>query len=545
MNCPVFAPHGIVASSQKLASEVGVELLRSGGSAVDAAIGVNAMLNLIEPFMCGLGGDLFAQVWDPGTHTLHGLNASGRAPRGQTLTQLKQKLGGAKSIPLSGVHAITVPGAVAGWEKLHARFGRLPLAQIFAPVIEHANAGVEIGPRTALWWQQCADGIAADTSLGVLADGFRATYLIDGAAPRAGARFSNPALAASYAALAEHGLADFYTGEMARALSDYLAACGCAIDSADLAGCEAEWVRPIVSAYRGYDVYELPPNGQGVTVLQMLNLLEHYPLADFGYGSADYWHLFIEAKKLAFEDRAHFFADPDFAEIPIAELASKEYAAERVALIGTVPNPHPVHGDPQLAHGDTTYLSVADNDGMMVSLIQSIYNGFGSSLVPPELGFALQCRGAGFSLRDDHANVYAPGKRPFHTIIPAFVLHHGEPLLSFGVMGADMQPQGQVQVLVNMIDFGMDAQAAGDAARLRHDGLNGPNVSRTSDAGVVWYEAGHDNEMIASLRQRGHDLRPAVHPIQHFMGGYQCVRREAQGWSAASESRLDGGATGY
>ncbi len=545
MSAPVHGVHGMVASSQRLASAVGVELLREGGSAVDAALGVNAMLSLIEPHMCGPGGDLFAQVWDPATRTLHGLNASGRAPRGQTLATLRERLAGAEAIPPDSVHALTVPGAVAGWSALHARFGRLPLAQIFAPVIEHAGRGVEIGPATATWWAHYAGSVSAGSLGEDLAAGFRTTFLADGAAPASGAVFRNPALGATYAALAARGFDDFYRGELGTALAAYLAQADCAVEAADLAACEAEWVTPISTRYRGYEVHELPPNGQGLAVLQMLNLLEHYPLADYGADDVEYWHRFIEAKKLAFEDRAHYYADPACAAIPVATLAGKDYAAARTRLIGSHANPHPVHGDAALSHGDTTYLAVADESGLMVSLIQSIFTGFGTGLVPPEMGFALQCRGAGFSLDPDHPNAYAPGKRPFHTIIPAFVTRDGEPRMALGVMGADMQPQGQVEVLVNMLDFGMDAQAAGDHPRLRHDGVNAPSRTREPDAGVVWHEAACDLALVAALAARGHDIRAAHHPVLHFMGGYQCVQRCEDGWLGASESRFDGCAAGY
>lgn len=544
MSQPVSGAKAMVASSQRLATAVGVQLLEDGGSAVDAAIGVNAMLNLIEPYMCGLGGDLFAQVWEPEAGRLHGLNASGRAPRGQTLDVLRSKLGGQRMIPGNGVHGITVPGAVRGWAALHERFGRLDLGSIFAPVIEHAESGVEVGPATAEWWYHCAATVTEDATLGALADGFRRTYLVDGAAPQTGTQFRNPALGNSYARLADAGLDDFYTGDMAADLLRYLADSGCALGADDLSQCEAEWVEPISTTYRGYEVFELPPNGQGLAVLQMLNLLEGYDLGQLGPESPDYWHLFIEAKKLAFEDRASYYADPEFADVPIATMLDKAYAGKRRQQIGERAMEAPRPGDPALSRGDTTYLTVADESGLMISLIQSIYNGFGSALVPPDLGFALQCRGAGFSLDPDHPNAYAPGKRPFHTIIPAFVMRHGEPVMSFGVMGADMQPQGQVQVLINMIDFGMDIQAAGDAGRVRHDGLNHPNLSADADAGIVWHEAGCDAGLIETLRARGHDVRPATHPVQHFMGGYQCIRRDVSGWLGASERRFDGCAAG-
>lgn len=545
MSTLVSAPTAMVASSQRLASEVGVELLRAGGSAVDAAIGVNAMLNLIEPFMCGLGGDLFAMVWDPRDASLQGLNASGRAPQGQDLGALESTLGDGGVIPGVGAAAVTVPGAVAGWQRLHERYGRLDPAAIFAPVVAHAERGVTIGPATAEWWFHCAQiaqPVASDAHLGT---GFRQTFLHGDKTPAAGAVFRNPALGASYRRLGGAGFEDFYRGGLAADLARYLADCGCAVSADDLAACTAQWVDPITTSYRGCDIYELPPNGQGLAALQMLNLLEQFPLGAHDPSSADYWHWFIEAKKLAFEDRARYYADPDFAEVPVAALASKAYARERATLIGEHAAVAPLPGDPGLSRGDTTYLSVADNDGMMVSLIQSIFSGFGSALVPPSLGFALQSRGAGFSLEPGHPNVYAPGKRPFHTIMPAFACRDGEPWMSFGVMGADMQPQGQVEVLVNMLDFALDPQAAGAALRLRHDGRNHPHLAQPADSGIVWFENGFDPAVLSALAARGHDVREASHPVLHFMGGYQCIRREASGWSGASEPRFDGCASGY
>ena len=537
--------HGAIATSQVLASEVGRDLLQRGGSAVDAAIGANAMLSLIEPFMCGPGGDLFALVWDPASRAVHGLNASGRAPIGQTLAQLQARLGSARTIPIHGPHSVTVPGAVRGWQALHARFGRLSLSEIFAPVIEHAVRGVTIGKVTATWWQLSAAAVLAATDLGQHALGFKQLFLLRQGAPRAGDVFRNLALGNFYQRLAQVGFDDFYQGSIAAELAAYLRASGSAIATTDLTQASAQWVEPITTRYRDHDVYELPPNGQGLAVIQMLNLLERYPLAQYGLDQVEYRHLFIEAKKLAFEDRAHYYADPEFATVPIAALADKGYAATRAALIGAQANPYPVHGDAAIAHGDTTYLAVADADGMMVSLIQSVFQGFGAGLAPPSLGFPLQCRGAGFALVPNHPNCYAPGKRPFHTIIPAFVMQDGEPVMAFGVMGGDVQPQGQVQILVNQIDFGMDPYAAGLAPRLRHDGTNHPHAPSVADTGVVLYEAGCPESLLAALRARGHVLQEATHPVLHFMGGYQCVRRAGAGYVAASEPRFDGCALAY
>lgn len=540
MSSPVAGRRGAVATSQVLATEVGLELLARGGSAVDAALGANAMLSLIEPYMCGPGGDLFAQVWEPATRTLHGLNASGRAPRGLTLDALRARLGDARTIPIHGPYSVTVPGAVRGWQALHARFGRLTLNEIYAPVIDHARRGVTIGPVTASWWAASAQMVLDNATLGARADGFKQLFVGAEGAPRAGATFRNPALADTYAALAAHGFDEFYTGRLGVTLARYLAEQGSAMDAGDLTDARAEWVPPIRTTYRGYEVCELPPNGQGLTVLQMLNLLEHYPLHELNPDSVEWRHLFIEAKKLAFEDRARYYADPDFAAVPVAALADKGYAATRARTIGPRANPAPRPGTPDLTHGDTTYLAVADESGMMVSLIQSVFQGFGAGLAPPTLGFPLQCRGAGFALDATHANCYAPGKRPFHTIIPAFVLRDGEPYMAFGVMGGDVQPQGQVQVLVNHLDFGLDIQAAGAAPRLRHDGRNHPHLQAEADGGIVLFEDACSLALLAGLRERGHEMVPASHPVLHFMGGYQCVQRTAEGYLAASEPRFDG-----
>ena len=538
---PVSGSRGAAATSQKLATAVAIELLEAGGSAVDAALGANAMLSLIEPYMCGPGGDLFAIVWDPTSRALHGLNASGAAPAGQTLAQLRARIGAVESMPIVGVHSVTVPAAVRGWQALHERFGRLPPARIYQPVIEHAKRGVEIGPATATWWQHNASIVCEAP----LAAGFNAVFMPAGAAPASGQRFCNPALGQTYAGIVARGFDDFYSGVIGAQLAAYLTACDAPLTAADLHAAQAQWVTPITTRYRGYDVYELPPNGQGLAVLQMLNMLETQPLAAAGFASHHYWHQFIETKKLAFEDRARYYADPSYAQVPIAALADKAYAARRAAGIGPRADQSPRPGAPGIAHGDTTYLTVADASGMMVSLIQSIFQGFGAGLVPPELGFALQCRGAGFTLEEGLPNTYAPGKRPFHTIIPAFVMRDGQPYMAFGVMGGDVQPQGQVQILVNHLDFVMDIQAAGAAPRMRHDGLNAPSVARESDGGVVLFEPGFAPELLAALTARGHELRPYSHPVLHFMGGYQCIQRTASGWLAASEPRFDGNALAY
>ncbi|MFT4563763.1 MAG: gamma-glutamyltranspeptidase/glutathione hydrolase [Gammaproteobacteria bacterium] len=538
----------MVASSQNLATQVGLDVLRNGGSAVDAAIATNAMLSLVEPHMCGPGGDLFAIVWDPRDKALVGLNASGRSPAELSYSSLKEQLGGADTMPGRGPLAFTMPGAVDGWCALHERFGRLPFAELFQPVIEHARQGVVIGKRTAEAWADAVKGVVDDPVLAKLTGPFSQTFEIKGASPRMGQVFCNPDLAATYVAIGQGGRRAFYEGDGARSVVEYLRSIGSVVTEQDLLGSHCEWVAPLTTSYRGHDVFELPPNGQGLSVLQILNILEAYPLRDFGPNSADYWHVFIEAKKLCFEDRARYYADPEFSDIPTKTLIDKSYAERRRALINNqVAASKFSHGDVAVPGSDTTYLCAADSDGMMVSLIQSIFSPFGSGLVPPGSGYALQCRGAGFSLGRDHPNCYAPKKRPFHTIIPAFVMKDGKPWLSFGVMGADMQPQGQVQVLVNMIDFDMDPQAAGDAARMRHFGGRQPNGQCLDGLGIVQYEPEFDGSLIEELQRRGHKMQEIEDWISGFVGGYQaiCYDSHEQVYVAGSEPRLDGCALGY
>ncbi len=545
---PTYGRHGMVATSQTIASQVGIEILQHGGSAVDAAIAANAVLSLAEPYMCGPGGDLFAIVWDPNVGTLSGLNASGRSAQGLSYAALCDTLGEATTIPGRGPLSLCVPGAVDGWCALHERYGRLPLEAVFAPAVHHARDGVPIAQRTAEHWAFSARAVIEDPTLVGLTASFNKAFLIDGLPPRAGQTYRNADLANTFEALGKDGRKSFYYGSTARRITDYLESLGTAFASTDFARSHCDWVNPLTTSYRGYDVYELPPNGQGISVLQMLNLLEGYPLREFGPNSADYWHAFIEAKKLSFEDRARYFADPDFATVPTRELIDKSYAEKRRALIDDqLAGTDYTFGDVAIPGSDTTYLTAADNDGMMVSLIQSTFSPFGSGLVPPGLGFTLQCRGSGFTLDPNHPNVYAPGKRPFHTIIPAFVLRDGRPWLSFGVMGADMQPQGQAQILVNMIDFDMDPQAAADAPRMRHFGGSQPNGARLDGLGVVRYEAGLDPAVIDELSRRGHRMQIVDSWITEFVGGYQGIQYDPTEavYIGGSEPRTDGCASGY
>jgi len=532
----VMARQGIAATSQPLATQIAVDILKAGGTAVDAAIAANAALGLMEPTGSGVGGDLFALVWDGNQAQLHGLNGSGRSPQALTLAYFKDQ--GIEAIPPFGPLSVSVPGAVDGWFALHGRFGRLPMKTLLAPAIRYADAGFPVSPVIAELW-----GRNAETLKGY--PGFADVFMPGGKAPAAGEVFRNPALAHTYRRIAEMGRDGFYRGEVADTIERYMQDNGGFLAAKDLAEHQSEWVAPVATNYRGYDVWELPPNGQGIAALQMLNILEGYDLGALSLSDPNYLHLLVEAKKLAFEDRARFYADPAFADVPVAALISKAYAAERRALI----DPRKAataygHGDPAvLGVGDTVYLTVADSDGTMVSLIQSNYIGMGSGMTPPGLGFVLQDRGELFSLDPQHPNVYAPGKRPFHTIIPAFVTRDGKPWLSFGVMGGAMQPQGHVQVLVNLIDFGMGLQQAGDAPRIYHGGSSEPTGGSMQDGGWVSLESGFGAAVRAALTDRGHRLKDAP----GVYGGYQAIMwNEQQGvYYGASESRKDGHAAGY
>jgi gamma-glutamyltranspeptidase / glutathione hydrolase len=532
----VMGRRGMVATSQPLATGVGLDLLKRGGSAVDAAIGANAALGLMEPTGAGIGGDLFAIVWDAAGGRLAGLNASGRSPQSLGIEHFERE--GLAEIPAYGPLSVSVPGAVDGWCALHRRFGRLPLPDVLAPAIDYAREGFPVSEIIAGYWAADAERLRAHPF-------FADVFLPGGRAPVAGETFRNPRLADAYALISSGGRDAFYAGEIAAAVERAVGGRGGFVNRDDLLAHRSDWVEPVSTDYRGATVWELPPNGQGIAVLQMLNILEAYDLGSLEWGGVRHLHLLIEAKKLAFEDRARYYADPAFADVPVAELVSKAYAARRRHLIrDDRALTEPGFGDPRaLDAGDTVYLATADADGNMVSLIQSNYRGMGSGVTCPEFGFVLQNRGASFSLEAGHPNVYAPGKRPFHTIIPAFVTRGGRPEMAFGVMGAAMQPQGQVQVLSNMLDFGMNAQEAGDAPRMRHDGSSAPTGGRMTGGGSVHLESGFGSDVAAGLAALGHRIAP---PGDNF-GGYQAVMLDAAlaTYIGASESRKDGCAAGY
>lgn len=531
----VIAPHGMAATSQPLATQIALDILKAGGSAVDAAIAANAALGLMEPTGNGIGGDLFAIVWDAEKKELVGLNASGRAPALMTLDYFRDK--GLDSVPSFGPLPVSVPGAVDGWFELHARYGRLPMKDLLAPAIAYARDGFPVSEAIAFYFDINEKRIGEYP-------GFADTYMPRGHTPKKGELFRNPRLADTLEQIATGGRDVFYKGDIAKRIDAYMTEHGGLLRYDDLARHSSEWVTPVSTNYRGWDVYELPPNGQGIAALQILNILEAYDITAMGFDSVEYVHTFVEAKKLAFEDRARYYVDMDFANVPVDALVSKDYADSRRELISpTQAAQSYAAGDLKLRDGDTIYLTVADSDGNMVSLIQSNYRGMGSGMTPGGLGFVLQDRAELFALDEDHANVLEPGKRPFHTIIPAFVMKDGKPLMSFGLMGGAMQPQGHAQIIINMIDFGMNLQEAGDAARINHIGSSQPTGTTMTDGGVVHLERGFSQETRDALQQLGHTLGDS----NGSFGGYQAILwDEEEGvYYGASEVRKDGQAAGY
>ena len=539
----VHAEHGMVCAAQPLAAQAGLEMLRQGGSAVDAAIAANACLGLMEPTANGLGGDLFAIVWDPKAKRLEGLNASGRAPLALTIARVPADSEG--TIPLYSPYAWSVPGAADGWFELHKKYGKLPMSKVLAAAIRYAEEGFPVSPVIAENW---TSALRSTPTRPRFADmpGFAEVFLPGGRAPREGERFRNPALARTLRLLADRGRDAYYKGPIAEAIVRYSKQHGGFFATEDFARHTSTWQQPVSTDYRGVTVWELPPPGQGVTALQMLNLLELYDLKAMGRESADFWHLFTEIKKIAFADRARYFADPEFSKVPVERLLARDYAKERAKLVdmkraATSDAPGEVAA---LNQKETTYLCAADESGMMVSLIQSNYTGFGSGYVVPELGFGLQNRGGMFSLDPGHPNALAPGKRPFHTIIPAFVTQDGKPLMAFGLMGGDMQPQGHAQVIVNLVDFGMNLQEAGDAIRFHHSGSTEPTGTVMKGGGELAIEDGLPQAVLDELKRRGHRMKSE--PAGAY-GGYQAIRRDpASGmYSGATEKRKDGCAVGY
>ncbi len=529
----VIAQNGMACTSQPLATQAALDILKAGGNAIDAAIAANAVLGLVEPTGNGMGGDLFAIVWDAKTKKLYGLNASGRSPYELTLDYFKEN--GYEKIPSYGPLPVSVPGCVDGWFELHNKFGKLSMKEVLSPAISYAENGFPLTELIAYYWGRSANFLNQYP-------GFEEIFMPNGKAPKKGEVFKNPYLASTLKLVAEQGRDVFYKGEIAEKIVKYVREQGGFLSMKDFEDHHSDWVEPISTNYRGYDVWELPPNGQGTAVLQMLNILENFDIASMGFGTPEYMHLFIEAKKLAYEDRAKYYSDMDFNKLPIKELISKAYGKERAELINEdrAARSYPAG---ELEQGNTIYLTTADKDGNMVSLIQSNYRGMGSGMTPGKLGFILQDRGELFALEEGHMNVYEPHKRPFHTIIPAFITKDGEPYISFGLMGGAMQPQGHVQVICNLIDFGMNLQEAGDAPRISHDGSSQPTGEKMNDGGRVSLESGFDYQTIRALMSKGHRIGYALGPY----GGYQAIMWDKRNkvFYGASESRKDGQAAGY
>jgi gamma-glutamyltranspeptidase / glutathione hydrolase len=529
----VIANHGMAATSHPLATQVAIDILRKGGNAIDAAIAANAVLGVVEPTGCGIGGDLFAIIWDAQTGKLYGINGSGRSPVNLTLDYFKKN--NLKSIPSYGPLPVTVPGCVDAWSEMHEKFGRLPVEDLLRPAIQYAREGFPVSEVVAYYWKINTERLS-------VYPGFNETFTNNGNTPTKGEIFRNPGLAQTYQSLAKEGFRSFYEGTIADQIAAFVQSQGGFLSKSDLMAHRSDWVEPLSTNYRGYDVWELPPNGQGIAVLQMLNMIETYDVRSMGFGSQEHLHLFIEAKKLAFEDRAKYYADPAFSKIDVETLISKTYSSERMELF----NPEKASTNypaGNIEAGNTVYLTIADEEGNFISLIQSNYRGMGSGMIPTGLGFILQNRGELFALDDKHLNVYAPGKRPFHTIIPGFVTKNNKPWLSFGLMGGSMQPQGHVQILMNLIDFGMNLQEAGDVPRINHEGSSQPTGTKMTDSGWVNLETGFDYQVIRELMKMGHRIKFDVGGY----GGYQAIMWDDVNkvFYGASEFRKDGQAAGY
>jgi gamma-glutamyltranspeptidase/glutathione hydrolase len=532
----VIAQNGMAATSNPLSTQVALDVLKAGGNAIDAAIAANAMEGVVEPHVNGIGGDLFAIVWDAKTKKLYGLNGSGRSPKSLTLAEFKKR--GLKYIPSTGPLPVSVPGCVDAWFELHKKFGSMPMSKVLEKAVSYARNGFPVHGEfaSALTKVQANYGKYPNVDK---------HYYPNGKVAGEGDIFKNPNLGNTLERLGKEGRDVFYKGDMAKTMDAFMKKNGGFLSYEDLASHTSTWIDPVSVNYRGYDVWELPPNGQGIAALQMLNILEGYDFSKIKVGSAEHIHLFTEAKKLVFEDRAKYYADMDFAKIPVKSLISKEYAAERRKLIN--PNRASKHfdaGNPALKDGDTIYLTVADKDGNMVSLIQSNYRGFGSGMMPDGLGFMFQDRGEMYSLNEGENNTYAPGKRPFHTIIPAFMTKDGQPIMSFGVMGGAYQPMGHTQIVMNVVDFGMNVQEAGDFPRINHEGSSEPTGEiMEPTGGTITLESGYPYEIIRELLQKGHQ----VGFMNGIYGGYQCIRYDPirKVYFGGTESRKDGQAAGY
>jgi gamma-glutamyltranspeptidase/glutathione hydrolase len=529
----VIARNGMAATSQPLATQAALDILKKGGNAIDAAIAANAVLGVVEPTGAGIGGDLFALIWSASKQKLYGLNASGRSPRSLKLEYFKEN--GYEFIPAYGPLPVSVPGCVDGWYEMHDMFGSLPMKDILQPAVNYAREGFPVTEVIAFYLQRGTEILKEYPNISQV-------YMPGGNAPSKGEIFRNPLLANTLEKIIKGGRNEFYRGTIARSIDAFMKKQGGFLTYDDLSRHHSEWVEPVSTTYRGYEVWELPPNSQGIAALQILNILEGYDISAMGFGSADYIHVFAEAKKLAFADRASYYTDPVFTKVPVTQLISKKYAEERRSQIDMT-KASKVDNAGVIEAGNTVYLTVADKYGNMVSLIQSNYRGMGSGMCPTGLGFILQDRGEMFSLAEGHANVYAPGKRPFHTIIPAFITKNNKPWISFGVMGGDMQPQGHAQIVVNLIDFKMNLQEAGDAPRIHHSGSSEPTGQQMTDGGILMLESGFSTTVIQKLMMMGHTIQWDLGGY----GGYQAIMWDVKNkvWFGASESRKDGQAAGY
>jgi len=529
----VISQNGMVATSHPLATQIGVDILKKGGNAIDAAIAANAAVGLMEPTGSGVGGDLFAIIWIEKEKKLYGLNASGRSPKNLDIDYFKQN--NFKKIPAYGPLPISVPGCVDGWFEMHEKFGKTSMQKILNPTINYAENGFPVTELVS-YYMNISDKFFNHYP------NFKETYYVNESTPKKGEIFKNLDLANTLKLIAKKGREEFYEGKIAQIISDFVIEQGGFLSLEDLKEHKSEWIEPVSINYRGYDIWELPPNGQGIAALQILNLLEEFDIKSMGFGSAEYIHHFTEAKKIAFADRAKYYADMDFNQIPVDYLISKKYAKKRRIEINSNRASRKVKaGD--IESGDTIYLTTADSEGNMVSLIQSNYRGMGSGMIPPGLGFMLQDRGELFSLEKGHFNIYEPGKRPFHTIIPAFITKDNEPYVSFGLMGGAMQPQGHAQIIINLIDFDMNLQEAGDAPRMRHTSSQQPTGGDMIDGGELSLESGFDYKEIRKLQKYGHKI---IYSLGTF-GGYQAIMydKDLGVYFGASESRKDGNAMGY
>ena len=529
----VIAENGMVATSHPLATQIGIDILKDGGNAIDAAIAANAAIGLMEPTGNGIGGDLFAIIWVEKDKKLYGLNASGRSPKNLTLDYFKEN--NMTQIPAYGPLPVSVPGCVDGWFEMHKRFGKISMEDILNPAINYAENGFPVTELVSYYME------IANKNFNQYPN-FKETYHINGYTPKKGQLFKNKDLGKTLRLIAKKGRKGFYEGPVAKTISDFIIDQGGFLSFEDLKNHSSDWIEPVSTNYRGYDIWELPPNGQGIAALQILNLLESFDIKSMGFGSAEYIHHFVEAKKIAFADRAKYYADMDFNNIPVDYLISKEYANQRRQEINKSKAAKTVAAG-EIENGDTIYLTTSDNEGNMVSLIQSNYRGMGSGMVPPGLGFMLQDRGELFSLEEGHYNVYEPEKRPFHTIIPAFITKDEKPYVSFGLMGGAMQPQGHAQIVINLIDFEMNLQEAGDAPRIRHVSNQQPTGGKMLDGGELSLESGFDYKEIRKLQKYGHKI---IFSLGSF-GGYQAIMFDEKlgVFFGASESRKDGSAMGY